>query len=109
MTKHKFLTHSYFLLQYKKNCKITIELLDSEGEETSESRDRDRDREREVLSTEKWTSYVERYSSNTGQTSPKEEPPSTDNEPTTNLPVSNDQAAKGGRGRKRKTDINKKV
>lgn len=89
---------------------MTIELLDTEGEETVESSCRDRDRD-SVMATEKWSTYVERYSSSaTGQTSPKDVPTSTDNEPPANHPVSSDQAARGGRGRKRKnTDINKKV
>lgn len=90
---------------------MTIELLDTEGEEeTVEGSCRDRDRE-SVTTTEKWSSYVERFSSSaTGQTSPKDVPTSSDNEPPANHPVSSDQAARGGRGRKRKnTDINKKV
>ncbi|XP_031783367.1 paired amphipathic helix protein Sin3a isoform X2 [Nasonia vitripennis] len=95
---------------YKKNCRMTIELLDTEGEETVEGSCRDRDRE-SVTATEKWSSYVERFSSSaTGQTSPKDVPASSDNDPPANHPVSSDQVARGGRGRKRKnTDINKKI
>ncbi|KAJ8675395.1 hypothetical protein QAD02_011181 [Eretmocerus hayati] len=97
---------------YKKSCKMTIELLDTEGEDTAEGscKDGERGSVTESLTTrEKWSSYVERYSA-PGQTSPKEVPLSSENEPPANLPVSNEQAAKGGRGRKRKnTDINKKI
>lgn len=90
---------------------MTIELLDTEGEETVEGSCRDRERESSVTATEKWSSYVERFSSSaTGQTSPKDVPTSSDNEPPASHPVSSDQVARGGRGRKRKnTDINKKV
>ncbi|XP_034946100.1 paired amphipathic helix protein Sin3a isoform X2 [Chelonus insularis] len=93
---------------YKKACKMTIELLDTEGEETAEGCN---EREREVNASEKWSTYVERFSTPVAQTSPKETPStSPNNEPTTNHPVSSDQAARGGRGRKRKnTDINKKI
>ena len=100
-----------FLLQYKKNCKMTIELLDTDSEENADGNCRDtRDRE-SVTATEKWSSYVERFSSSAPEhTSPKDVPSSSDNEPPANHPVSSDQAARGGRGRKRKnTDINKKV
>ncbi|XP_058806955.1 paired amphipathic helix protein Sin3a isoform X2 [Phymastichus coffea] len=96
---------------YKKSQNMTIELLDTENEENAESNGRDRDRE-SVTNTEKWSSYVERFSSATGQSSPKGDVPTTssENEPAANHPVSSDQAAKGGRGRKRKnTDINKKM
>ncbi|XP_012282636.1 paired amphipathic helix protein Sin3a isoform X2 [Orussus abietinus] len=95
---------------YKKDCKMTIELLDTEGEETTEGSCRDREREREgVPSTEKWSSYVERFSTSAGQESPKDNLTTADEPPASHL-VSNDQAARGGRGRKRKnTDINKKI
>ncbi|XP_023245695.1 paired amphipathic helix protein Sin3a isoform X2 [Copidosoma floridanum] len=95
---------------YKKDCKMTIELLNSESEETAEGNCRDRDRD-SVTTTEKWSSYVERYSSSVpDQQSPKDIPTSSDNEPPANHPVSSDQVARGGRGRKRKnTDINKKI
>lgn len=87
-----------------------MELLDTEGDETMDSSCRDREREG-VTVTEKWSTYVERFSAPAGgQTSPKDTPALTENEPTTNHPVSSDQAARGGRGRKRKnTDISKKV
>lgn len=39
-----------FVLQYKHDCKLTLELLDTEMEETEP-----------VAETEKWSSYVERY------------------------------------------------
>lgn len=87
---------------------MTMELLDTEGEEAVEGCS-ERERE-EVSASEKWSTYVERLSTPIAQASPKETPTSPDNEPTTNHPVSSDQAARGGRGRKRKnTDINKKV
>lgn len=96
-------------LQYKKDCKMTMELLDTEGDETIDSSCREREREG-VADSEKWTTYVEKYSAPAGQTSPKDTPALTENEPTTNHPVSSDQAARGGRGRKRKnTDFSKKV
>lgn len=88
---------------------MTMELLDTEGDETIDSGCREREREG-VTDSEKWTTYVEKYSAPAGQTSPKDTPALTENEPTTNHPVSSDQAARGGRGRKRKnTDISKKV
>ncbi|XP_076639909.1 SIN3 transcription regulator family member A isoform X4 [Colletes latitarsis] len=94
---------------YKKDCKMTMELLDTEGDEAMDNSCREREREGVTVS-EKWSTYVERYSAPAGQTSPKDTPTLTDNEPTTNHPVSNDQAARGGRGRKRKnTDISKKM
>lgn len=88
---------------------MTIELLDTEGEETMDSGCREREG---VSGSEKWSSYVERFTTPTtgGQTSPKDTSILTENEPTTNHPVSSDQAARGGRGRKRKnTDSSKKV
>ncbi|XP_051176886.1 paired amphipathic helix protein Sin3a isoform X2 [Leptopilina boulardi] len=98
---------------YKKNCRMTIEMLDTEGEDNTDGNSRERE---SVAAMEKWSSYVERYSTPTGgQTSPKDSHSLPDNEPpsTTNQPVSSDQAARGGRGRKRKntntTDINKKI
>ncbi|XP_012142995.1 SIN3 transcription regulator family member A isoform X2 [Megachile rotundata] len=94
---------------YKKDCKMTMELLDTEGDEAVDNSCREREREGVTVS-EKWSTYVERFSAPAGQTSPKDTPTLTDNEPTTNHPVSNDQAARGGRGRKRKnTDISKKM
>lgn len=88
---------------------MTMELLDTEGDETMDSGCREREREGVTVS-EKWSTYVERFSAPaTGQTSPKDTPALTENEPTTNHPVSS-EAARGGRGRKRKnTDISKKV
>lgn len=86
-----------------------MELLDTEGDETMDSSCREREREG-VTVTEKWSTYVERFSASAGQTSPKDTPALTENEPTTIHPVSSDQAARGGRGRKRKnTDFSKKV
>ncbi|XP_043281981.1 paired amphipathic helix protein Sin3b isoform X2 [Venturia canescens] len=95
---------------YKKECKMTMELLDTEGDENVEGCS-ERERDEVVNATEKWSTYVERFSAPVAQASPKETPTSPDNEPpTTNHPVSSDQAARGGRGRKRKnTDINKKI
>lgn len=88
---------------------MTIELLDTEGDEATDSGCREREREG-VMVSEKWSSYVERFSAPTGQTSPKDTSTVVDNEPATNHPVSSDQAARGVRGRKRKnTDISKKV
>lgn len=88
---------------------MTMELLDTEGDETVDNGCREREREG-VTVTEKWSTYVERFSTPAGQTSPKDTPALTENEQTTNHPVSSDQAARGGRGRKRKnTDISKKV
>uniref|UniRef100_A0A0C9QGS5 Paired amphipathic helix protein Sin3a n=1 Tax=Fopius arisanus TaxID=64838 RepID=A0A0C9QGS5_9HYME len=104
--------NSYKIYIYKKECKMTIELLDNESEDTPEGCN---DREREDVNTsEKWSSYVERYSTPIIHASPKDTPTSPNNETSnttsTNHPVSSDQAARGGRGRKRKnTDINKKV
>lgn len=96
-------------LQYKKDCKMTMELLDSEGDEVMDNSCREREREGVAVS-EKWSTYVERFSAPAGQTSPKDTPALTENEPATNHPVSNEQAARGGRGRKRKnTDTCKKV
>lgn len=87
---------------------MTMELLDTEGDETVDNGCRERERESVTIS-EKWSTYVERFAP-AGQTSPKDTPALTENEQTTNHPVSSDQAARGGRGRKRKnTDINKKV
>ncbi|XP_011305641.1 paired amphipathic helix protein Sin3a isoform X4 [Fopius arisanus] len=103
--------NSYKIYIYKKECKMTIELLDNESEDTPEGCN---DREREDVNTsEKWSSYVERYSTPIIHASPKDTPTSPNNETSnttsTNHPVSSDQAARGGRGRKRKnTDINKK-
>ena len=89
-----------------------MELLDTEGEDNAEGVSRDRERE-SVSAMEKWSTYVERFSTPTGQASPKDSQSLPENEPPTNHPVSSDQAARGGRGRKRKntntTDINKKV
>lgn len=87
---------------------MTMELLDTEGDDTAEGCN---ERERtEVSTSEKWSTYVERFTAPIAQTSPKDTPTSPNNEPSTNHPVSSDQAARGGRGRKRKnTDINKKV
>lgn len=81
---------------------MTMELMDSEVEETAEGcNDRERDE-----SSEKW--FAERYTATMGQASPKGSP--SNNEPSNNQPVSSDQAARGGRGRKRKNpEINKKV
>ncbi|XP_026669872.1 paired amphipathic helix protein Sin3b isoform X2 [Ceratina calcarata] len=95
---------------YKKDCKMTMELLDTEGDEAMDNSCREREREGVTVSG-KWSTYVERFSAPAaGQTSPKDTPALTDNEPTTNHPVSNDQAGRGGRGRKRKnTDISKKI
>lgn len=88
---------------------MTIELLDTEGDETVDNGCREREREGVTVS-EKWSTYVERFSAPAGQTSPKDIPVLIANEQTTNHPVSSDQAARGGRGRKRKnTDISKKV
>ncbi|XP_011305627.1 paired amphipathic helix protein Sin3a isoform X2 [Fopius arisanus] len=104
--------NSYKIYIYKKECKMTIELLDNESEDTPEGCN---DREREDVNTsEKWSSYVERYSTPIIHASPKDTPTSPNNETSnttsTNHPVSSDQAARGGRGRKRKnTDINKKI
>ncbi|XP_046593518.1 paired amphipathic helix protein Sin3b isoform X2 [Neodiprion lecontei] len=100
---------------YKKDCKITMELLDTESEDTTEGGCRDRESERErqregISSAEKWSTYVERYPAPLGQTSPKDIPTSVDNDAAANHPVSSDQAGRGGRGRKRKNaDINKKM
>lgn len=114
---------------------MTIELLDTEGEEPTNAttsnvasgsgsaaepasncrQERDAN---PLASSEKWSSYVERYAAPPGQSSPKEmligsaTSSATDAEQpaAANHPVSSDQAARGGRGRKRKnTDINKKV
>ena len=41
---------AFFVLQYKHDCKLTLELLDTEMEEPEP-----------VAETEKWSSYVERY------------------------------------------------
>lgn len=100
----------FVAFQYKKECKMTMELLDTEGDENVEGCS-ERERDEVVNATEKWSTYVERFSAPVAQPSPKDTPTSPDNEPpTTNHPVSSDQAARGGRGRKRKnTDINKKV
>lgn len=88
---------------------MTMELLDTEGDETVDNGCREREREGITVS-EKWSTYVERFSTSADQTSPKDTPALTENEQTTNHPVSSDQAARGGRGRKRKnTDISKKV
>ncbi|XP_020279862.1 paired amphipathic helix protein Sin3b isoform X2 [Pseudomyrmex gracilis] len=92
---------------YKKDCKMTMELLDSEGDEVMDSSCREREREGVAVS-EKWSTYVERFSAPAGQTSPKDTPALTENEPTTNHPVSSEQAARGGRGRKRKNTDNYK-
>ncbi|XP_012225740.1 paired amphipathic helix protein Sin3a isoform X3 [Linepithema humile] len=72
---------------YKKDCKMTMELLDTEGDETMDSGCREREREGVTVS-EKWSTYVERFSAPaTGQTSPKDTPALTENEPTTNHPI----------------------
>lgn len=92
-----------------------MELLDTESEDTTVGGCRDRESERErqregISSSEKWSTYVERYSAPLGQTSPKDIPTSVENDTAANHPVSSDQAGRGGRGRKRKNaDINKKV
>ncbi|XP_057319061.1 paired amphipathic helix protein Sin3a-like isoform X3 [Microplitis mediator] len=70
---------------YKKECKMTIELLDTEGEETADGCN-ERERE-EVNTTEKWSTYVERFSTPIAQPSPKETSTSPNNEPTTNHPI----------------------
>ncbi|XP_071557175.1 paired amphipathic helix protein Sin3a isoform X1 [Temnothorax nylanderi] len=94
---------------YKKDCKMTMELLDTEGDEPVDNGCREREREGVTVS-EKWSTYIDIYSAPAGQTSPKDTPALTENEQTTNHPVSSDQAARGGRGRKRKnTDISKKI
>ena len=71
-----------------------------------------------LASSEKWSAYVDRYTAPPGQSSPKEmmlgsaasSSTETEQPAAANHPVSSDQAARGGRGRKRKnTDINKKV
>ncbi|KAG7188436.1 hypothetical protein KM043_008080 [Ampulex compressa] len=71
---------------YKKDCKMTMELLDTEGDEAMDSGCREREREGVTVS-EKWSTYVERFSAPAGQTSPKDTPTLTDNEPTTNHPI----------------------
>nr|XP_033330131.1 paired amphipathic helix protein Sin3a isoform X4 [Megalopta genalis] len=71
---------------YKKNCKMTMELLDTEGDEAMDNSCREREREGVTVS-EKWSTYVERFSAPAGQTSPKDTPTLTDNEPTTNHPM----------------------
>ncbi|TGZ43780.1 Paired amphipathic helix protein Sin3a, partial [Temnothorax longispinosus] len=94
---------------YKKDCKMTMELLDTEGDEPVDNGCREREREGVTVS-EKWSAYIDSFSAPAGQTSPKDTPALTENEQTTNHPVSSDQAARGGRGRKRKnTDISKKI
>ncbi|XP_066583983.1 paired amphipathic helix protein Sin3a-like isoform X2 [Prorops nasuta] len=70
---------------YKKDCKMTMELLDTEGEEATDSVCRER--ERGVTVSEKWSTYVERFSTPAGQASPKDTAAITDNEPTANHPV----------------------
>ncbi|XP_076647106.1 SIN3 transcription regulator family member A isoform X3 [Halictus rubicundus] len=71
---------------YKKDCKMTMELLDTEGDEAMDNSCREREREGVTVS-EKWSTYVERFSAPAGQTSPKDTPTLTDNEPTTNHPM----------------------
>lgn len=71
---------------YKKDCKMTMELLDTEGDEAVDNSCREREREGVTVS-EKWSTYVERFSAPAGQTSPKDTPTLTDNEPTTNHPM----------------------
>ncbi|XP_015113100.1 paired amphipathic helix protein Sin3b isoform X4 [Diachasma alloeum] len=70
--------NSYKIYIYKKECKMTIELLDNESEDTPEGCN---DREREDVNTsEKWSSYVERYSTPIIQASLKDTPTSPNNE-----------------------------
>ncbi|XP_044596895.1 paired amphipathic helix protein Sin3a-like isoform X2 [Cotesia glomerata] len=70
---------------YKKECKMTIELLDTEGEETADGCN---EKEREdVNTTEKWSAYLDRFSTPVAQPSPKETSSSPNNELTTNHPV----------------------
>ncbi|XP_011305634.1 paired amphipathic helix protein Sin3a isoform X3 [Fopius arisanus] len=70
--------NSYKIYIYKKECKMTIELLDNESEDTPEGCN---DREREDVNTsEKWSSYVERYSTPIIHASPKDTPTSPNNE-----------------------------
>ncbi|KAK0096562.1 hypothetical protein PV326_005141 [Microctonus aethiopoides] len=72
---------------YKKECKMTMELLDTEGDDTAEGCN---ERERtEVSTSEKWSTYVERFSAPIAQTSPKDIPTSPNNEPSTNHPEEN--------------------
>ena len=89
-----------------------MELLDTENQDSGEGNSRDRERDT-VASMENWSSYVERYATPPGQASPNHSQSLPENEPPTNHPVSSDQAARGGRGRKRKntntTDIKQKV
>ena len=93
---------------------MSVELLDTESDENQDGGGNDRERD-EVNASEKWSTYVERFSApNAQQTSQEKDqaPTLPDNETTNtnNHPVSSDQAARGGRGRKRKnTDINKKI
>jgi hypothetical protein len=44
--------HVFIVLQYKHDCKLTLELLDTEMEEPET-----------VPETEKWSSYIERFAS----------------------------------------------
>ncbi|KAI4483596.1 hypothetical protein M0804_007856 [Polistes exclamans] len=71
---------------YKKDCKMTMELLDTEGDEAMDSGCREKEREG-VMISEKWSTYVERFSAPPGQTSPKDTSAAVDNEPTTNHPM----------------------
>ncbi|XP_015185785.1 PREDICTED: paired amphipathic helix protein Sin3a isoform X4 [Polistes dominula] len=71
---------------YKKDCKMTMELLDTEGDEAMDSGCREKEREG-VMVSEKWSTYVERFSAPPGQTSPKDTSAVVDNEPTTNHPM----------------------
>lgn len=90
-----------------------MELLDTENQDSGEGNSRDRERET-VATMENWSLYVERYSTPPDQASPNHSQSLPERpEPPTNHPVSSDQAARGGRGRKRKntntTDIKQKV
>ncbi|XP_033219948.1 paired amphipathic helix protein Sin3a-like [Belonocnema kinseyi] len=102
--------------KYKKDCRISMELLDTENQDSGEGNSRERERET-VATMENWSLYVERYSTTVappGQASPNHSQSLPERpEPATNHPVSSDQAARGGRGRKRKntntTDIKQKI
>ncbi|KYM94387.1 Paired amphipathic helix protein Sin3a [Cyphomyrmex costatus] len=87
---------------YKKDCKMTMELLDTEGDETVDNGCREREREGVTVS-EKWSTYVERFSAPAGQTSPKDTPALTENEQTTNHPIDGNtwgSSARSSTGRK---------
>ncbi|KYN39992.1 Paired amphipathic helix protein Sin3a [Trachymyrmex septentrionalis] len=81
---------------YKKDCKMTMELLDTEGDETVDNGCREREREGVTVS-EKWSTYVERFSAPAGQTSPKDTPALTENEQTTNHPIDGNTWGSSGR------------